>query len=1105
MSFQSAEAVTRFLRAKGLTPEEVVATSEQLLLDKLPIYLPNRTHFVFELLCDRMNDTSGFGKWKLHAGLWRLWQAVWVDLDAEVRSKIFRKVKFVAVVSAVLETSTDYELLEQLFSTVDTIMATGYVDVDEYAVVGLLASYSKLIVQSETTWSDNELKAVGQWTNTVSVLFNLPRQSTTYKPTKKSTVRYFGDVLPTTLDLLASHRNASLQTTYDVFEGINSSVLFTDLALKTHIDTLMSKELTQEAVEYFFHQVISHLAAKDIAACESAYLSITSTQHFPNLAEHLLGVLSKINRALSSDFFKLIYDTEMAKDAVRWPLVSHLVRLDADLAVLTWKDVVERSKNLKVADVNALAKSLADGFVKARDFSKFILEVYPSAFEQNPAWGDEKILFALAPLVNEMSGNQISALVKQFLEAEKQMSLSLLVRGLLSCPLSKQKASEGLFNELDFCLLGWSDIAFYVLCVYGDVMLLKVDTSKLMDKPRTKADFSLLFRYSELSGNTDILVESEIEKYVSTMKQDELFAFARRWIVLMAPFKTVHFAFFSNLAKSKVDKDSLLDYFNTEGVTIYETENFMAYLLSFQETNEFPHLYDVFCILPPVIFRKHFGKYVDIIAKEALKSKSTHLVETLSHVLKEPTLASVTEKDFSFLMKVLSKTLKYGDAPSRIASSIWNSHVAHFNDPQSRDYVQNAMKTLKKKLTKKQDEYFSMSQIVVSSSQSSDETFQSLHADLCKKFVECIALGDKVEAQIKSLSVLPENISEDVRDAIRKVIKKAGPVTTTGQTRAQLFGLVTKTGHKTSSGAGYVTSLYVALSETQKSESDFAELQTEMLSSLKSYYATISNEDFVETYWHVLASMENAPTAYVGPLTRALAVLAPLLRKQYQSEHTKLFVATVLAISHRVAECEEAALLNILQVFTSMLSDHMWACTQYGVEIILGLADAICKNKPTETIYIATVNLVSYVVLFHRFRFTSRYHLVVGVVSHIMEPLSDLSEKASASFARLLSALCEPSVQGNKDGDSLTSQAAIYKKALRRHAHILLVNYIHLQLTKSLTSEVNEALLPGIYSVFGVLSKPELLLANQCLDTLGKTYYRTLYSGYKDHGKWKDQ
>lgn len=69
---------------------------------------------------------------------------------------------------------------------------------------------------------------------------------------------------------------------------------------------------------------------------------------------------------------------------------------------------------------------------------------------------------------------------------------------------------------------------------------------------------------------------------------------------------------------------------------------------------------------------------------------------------------------------------------------------------------------------------------------------------------------------------------------------------------------------------------------------------------------------------------------------------------------------------------------------------------------------------------------------------------------------------------------------------------------------MLLVNYVYFNLKYNFQTIVNDEIISGIYSIFDVLSQTELQLVNSSLDIPGKTYYSTLYSNYKEHGKWKD-
>ena len=149
--------------------------------------------------------------------------------------------------------------------------------------------------------------------------------------------------------------------------------------------------------------------------------------------------------------------------------------------------------------------------------------------------------------------------------------------------------------------------------------------------------------------------------------------------------------------------------------------------------------------------------------------------------------------------------------------------------------------------------------------------------------------------------------------------------------------------------------------------------------------------------------------------------------------------------------------------------------------------------------------------MYHRFKIATRHHLVLNVMSSLLKYLADGTSKlssnteAASAYARLLSNLCEPSERVGDKMFHLTTSASYFKKLLRKHLSVLLSNYIYFNLKYTFTRTVNDAIMPGIYSMFTVLSQNELRVVNDSLDYGGKAFYKTLYNDYKDHGKWKDQ
>lgn len=1120
----SAEAVTRFLRGKESTPEEVCNTVRALLCGEIAVYLPKSTRFVFELVCDRLNDFNGenFKLWKLHLGIWdvltQLWKALGDNVaEREDRTKSFRRVKLVAIVTSVLEyLAENYNegLLKSMFQCLELIMDTGYVDVDEYTGVGLLKSYALLIAEIETESHDKS--SFGHWSEIISRLLALPRQAAAYKLSKKASSRFFVEPLPVILNVLAHRKCEELLSTYTMLqEQLEFSVFGEESSLSSHIDSVTkSDQLSPEGAEYLFQETITHRASSDISLCETVYVSITN--NFTSLSEKLLGVLSRINRTLSSSFFSEIYKTEIAKPKQHWRLIGLLLRLDPDLALSNWEDAMQATTRIAFDECVVLTDNLAHGYIRARDFSQFLKQVYPAGIKKNAkVWEDDRMVAVLAPKVNELSGNQISGLVRHFMDAGDKPSLSLLLHGLLSCPLTKQKSLEDIFQDYNYCRAGWAEIAYLVLSIYGESLLeSQPDILKKIGSGSSKYEIYLKFRIAELSGDLSLVKTDDAAKLVDKLDARNLLLFAQRWLVLIDDFKGIHELLFKKML-ALLTKDEMIGFFNGQSEIIYELPHFMRDFLKAMRSTSVSYRDELFCCFPAIIFRKYFSYFINLITDNAIEHPTNSVSRnTLKHVLHEPTLSSNIERDLEKLRSILdSSNAETAKVSMDIARAIWSAHLHNIKDANSASYVVDTLKTLIKKMQRPSDGDFALVQVILSiPTVHGNEEIKKLNQELCYKFVSAVRkLKMSIEQQMVALSEIPLEVSDEVRSAIRKLTKEIGSQASTSVTQIHLFALVVKSGNVTISNAIFITSLFVCICQNCDDE----QIQF-MLTHLKHHYGRLSNDVFVEIYRHVLFSIESAPHAYIPHLIDLLSILAPMLTRAYQKEHTQLFVGTLLAVSLQKRLVEHPKpLLRFLSTVTLMLSDHIWICTQYAVELIISFGDLIVselnKNEYTEQVYTAAIQLASYVVLFHRYRLTSRYHLIIGVTSRFMAPLAsgnalEDSKPAASAYARLLTTLSEPPMLGyTKDTDSLTSQAAASKKLLRKHAHVLVVNYVHLQLTHALVSTVNEAILPGVYSVLSLLSRAEMLLVNQFLDSLGQIYFKTLYGGYRDHGKWRDQ
>lgn len=1164
MTFDSAEGLTRFLRGKNAGPEEIALSIRALFAGEYPVYLPNSSQFVFELICDRMNDFNGkFASWKLHADFWDLWAETWKgfvdsELDKEVRAKIFRRVKLITIVSSVLDdvfpitqkeaspkvkkntnkkspassklkkdtnrkgpelpsASSPKRLLSSMFACLKLFASSGYINIDEFAAVSLLASYSRAFVKLEDS-AELDGTLANEWTSLIGELYDLPHQSVSYKPSKKGTAKYFSEVLPVKLSILGLRRRADYGECYGIFKRIFHAALFGphQSALASNIELLMKSEneaLNEVGVRFLYEEVISQLAAKDIALCEAIFEVITKDE-FAYLAEHLLELLSKVNRTLSSSFLARIYDAETTKQKPNWRLVAYIVNLDPELALSKWENIVDASAGFSKEATVFLATNIAQGFIRGRDYSLFLLTVYPHALTKNDFWASEEVAEALSSKVNELSGNQILALLKRFLAEKAKSTLSLILRGLLGCPSSKQKQSQSLFEGDSFCESGWAQIAYYVLCIYGRSVseahpdLVEKVVPKNSEKTN-KFDTYLAFRVAELTGNIDRvnieLVRGYIESLTSALDFIEFFG---RWCVILSEISDLHQCLIGKFL-SLLSANKVLEFLQSEHSVFYELLPMLTSLLAYLTKNKISYAYEIFQILPPVVFRKYFGGFLSQICKGIEEHpNNVSARKALRHILEQPTLSSAIEKDFSLLRTLIASTIEKGhDDSVAIARSVWHAHVVNFKSSSSSAYILDAIHSLHKALSiaSPGPADLALARIAITERISSLEQEQLQLLGLYVKVFED-SPPKHLESYLRDLTELPlENLDTKVRTSLKRIVKKYGAEDISVECKRLLFVLVTKI--STEESAEYVVSLFMALNCTNEL----------VLKNLEHFLRKLSNGSFASVYKLVIGSLESAPAEFASLLVEVLTLLAPLTDKQYQEEHTSIFVSSLLTVLGRVPDLikyGQDALVRHMTTLTAMLSNHVWVFKQFGVEMILSFTNTVITNiecaASAEEVYLAALGMCSYVVLFHRFRLSSRYHLVIAVLSNILKPLSAhgvLSDSArcGAAYSRLITGLCEPPTQAStKMNEALTSQAALYKKAFRRHAHMLLVNYIHLHLTESFTSDLNEALMPGIHSIFTLLSRVELQLASHCLDSLGKVFFKSLYNGYNEHGKWRN-
>lgn len=1184
-NLDTAEGTTRFLRSKDVALGDITATAAKLIGGEIDVYLPNKNLFVFDLLCDRLNDTTkAFKTWKYNDRVWQLFVQLWrllAEDDRAARTKLFRKVKFVEVIDTVFGSLTEHtsytiSLMRAIFSTVDAVLQDGFIEVDESSAVGLFTSYVKTVPALIATEGFEDYAAVNAWTASIASIYFIPKLRVNYKLNKKNITKYITECLPHALNLLSStSEKEELLPTRNIATKMNSDVLFneeTRANLKLNVDALFSTKyevLTDSYVCLFFEQIIEGLSLLDIALCEEVFLLITKTKKFDHLSEQLLQILTKVNRSLSTKFFKEILDLHIKEKSPNWKLVGYLIELDALLALEEYQVIL---KKLKLGDEKTkfrIGDILADAFIRAREADLLFKTVWPSAIEIDRSWKSSEFSKTISSKINELSVTQVTGFLKHFLEQDFQSVSTFMiaiVRGLINCNIAKQESVKDIIlDNCDRFFVGESaaEMWFFILCLYEDAALEihKKDLVKYLKKNKdTIFSYYCIFRILELTDGEELKIEFKdgLLGFVqsSNQKNTILPILFSRWVVILNHFfDKAQIESLVGLAVTHLPLEQLLTLFSSNSDYLFEQPNVTAALGTFFLSNvkELPKdnqilLFKLITAVPvQCLDRITRTTLLDTICERFISSQEAALnVSTrtvIRHILHLPPYRSKLEKDYELLLDLFRTSLPEAEGLTKeITKLIWSNHLKTHTSEGDKTFIASCFKYLnkffkgfkaRKSLAEVSPEFEMAAVILVEShTVSVDEEFSESLSLLSASFINsCMGLlklsakqnHETVEWLADTLQSLLNHESKfasDVQVLVKQVSLEA-KVTPSMAISANLFALLAKVSVCEFGAAQFLTSLYIALSGTNKNLS--------IVESLGDYFNRLSETDF-DTFQRVFVQVlltlrTDADASNIGVLVPLVNMLVKCLQKEKSKESSKLLSGTISAYLtyFDMIVSSEDSLVEVLKTLESALSVKIWCFTQYTIELTVAFTNkcaALFERSDSATAvaeYVSVCKVFSHIILFHRFRLTSRHHIIMSALSSLLKPLSLKWQKskkenylahstvAAAALSRLLVNLCEPSANSKELAQkSLTTSSSLIKKSLRKHIHIVLINYISLQLAHNFMSDVNAELVPGIFSIFNLLSKTELQLVSLSLDIQGKTYFKTLYNNYKSHGKWKD-
>lgn len=211
--------------------------------------------------------------------------------------------------------------------------------------------------------------------------------------------------------------------------------------------------------------------------------------------------------------------------------------------------------------------------------------------------------------------------------------------------------------------------------------------------------------------------------------------------------------------------------------------------------------------------------------------------------------------------------------------------------------------------------------------------------------------------------------------------------------------------------------------------------------------------------------------------------------------------------------------VNLCRTLYSLLERKPHAVSQWDVEATLSticdLSPAQEESEEAQLPYIWLCKLTDVIIKKHRLRLEGHYHLLLTVLQTLLDRLvihevgagasSASQERKAHAYARLITLVCEPTagaVSRTQHQSSLDSATDAAKRSAGRHMHLVLMQYVKLQLTENVPRPIREALEPAMNSIFDITPPEGRKILNDAMDASGRAILREMFKRYVKFGKW---
>lgn len=1119
--------MTRKLRAKDIKIDELVSISNDLIEDKLDIYLPHSNVFVFELVIDRLNDAK-LAQFRRSIGIWRLFNKLWKSFDnVKTRSRIFQNLKYgevlVGALTSCAETG-DLLFLLELTENMKLISETSLPNIYD-STIQIFSLYLENVHKLQDLDLVKSLVTEGSRFFSLSISFE--------KITKKFLNTFSTVAMPWVLSILDKCDSA------DELHEIIRNLLFAaehKQYVKFNIDLVLKSEHNTETNLICFYKILLlnlNSTAEDLDLLEQVFNKITAI--YPNCSEVLLGHLSKVKRSLSFEFLSALISKEFECGTQNWNLIYSLIQIDIEIGISNSEKILN---NLELQSTEetvtiSIGKELLNCFIKAREFSRFFEVLIAHLNSHNKSvWCNPKFLEIISNEIVFLPITQLVSLVKNLIADSKHSHIVILqtiIDGIVNNteykiqlkPYLKQVFSykaEHSEEEL------WR-LKYQILSIYEDA-LTTAELDEIISKSSSSCvlefQFYTVFRIREFYEFKIDKIAKKFVKFVSGGVANEngnvLRMCFNRWFVLIDTL----FPHREMLALTELlfNNNSELILQMMDNNLVFECSRIFKCVFTvikdkLENTDSSSTICEILIKIPIQCYPKSEFKsnLIDYLSNNLISNefKDKQLYEqTLLHILEAPTFKSKIETDVNYLLNFSNE---------EILCKVWSHHFSNKSQDTSGEFIKSSLKVVGD-ISK--ENHIKYAFIMLKSGNDGEflaKEFKKLRKMLLQRIKHLLDSGKSSNGnKAWLLTILIElNLTEVEFNQFKSILIEIGEVFYKSNSlteMSKLFQLYVKYESYLHLEIVYYECLFINL---RGLGIEFTELKSSANETVKKVSLEEDHERFNKSFEFLLKSISSdIENSYLFEL---LTIYWNNLSK-LNSSSSNNFIKSLSLISTNILKLNHFSLKLILNELKSLLVNKTWLMNQYAVELIISIVSQISENfnnyftksslvPAAETIYQLLTLTISNFLLHHRFRLSNRHHLIISSFISLMKLLTknstnilNSSIKSCQCYNRILSNLCEPSSL-NKDTESLTTASSVIKKNLRRYIYVLLLSYVKFNLVYSFNSSLKQELSLGVYKIFDLLSQNELTLISISLDYSGRIYYKNLYDDYKKIGKWQ--